>query len=70
MISRLTLLLALLPAAGLAQPHQGLTFTLAAEHPFAVPSGPWTGRTAAFAEPGLEKVAGKTIPTFTRTIVA
>jgi hypothetical protein len=49
---------------------EGFTFTLSADQPFAVPAGPWTGRTMAFAEPVLEKVSGRTIPTFTRKIVA
>jgi hypothetical protein len=77
--SLLALLAVLIPAVALAQPaadrsgeasHEGLTFTLSAEQPFAVPPGPWTGRTVTFAEPGLEKATGKTIPTFTRKILA
>jgi hypothetical protein len=47
-----------------------LTFTLSAERPFAAPPEPWIGRTLAFAEPGLEKATGRTVPTFTRTITA
>jgi len=77
--SLLALLAGLIPAAALAQPEfhysggnsrEGLTFTLTAEKPFAVPPSPWTGRTVAFSELGLEKATGRTIPTFTRKIVA
>jgi hypothetical protein len=53
-----------------AEPSRGsLTFTLSAERPFAAPSSQ-TGRTEAFAEPELEKATGRTIPTFTRKILA
>ena len=44
--------------------------TLSAERPVDAPEGPWEGRFMAFADPGLEKASGRTIPTFTRSIVA
>ena len=47
-----------------------LTFTLSAEKSFSVPEGPKEGRFEAFAELGLEKATGRTIPTFTRKILA
>jgi hypothetical protein len=77
--SLLALLTVLIPAVALAQAggnrsdaasRDELTFTLSAKQPFAVPVSPWTERSVAFAEPGLEKAAGKTIPTFTRKILA
>jgi len=52
--------------------HDGLTFTVTAEHPYAAPTAPFESRAARL--PGLEgedlDKAASSVPTFTRSIVA